>query len=124
MSEAIKYNIGLFDSWTIVTTPDDEETREICRKANLKTLLSDDGTRFGKPFSKGRLIERGLKHLPADGWRLHIDADMVLPHDFRHKLQSSELQEDTIYGIDRLMIRSWQEWQALLKTGYLNGGQA
>jgi len=101
----------------------DHATREVCRQFNLRCILSDDGKRHGSPFSKGRLIERGLQHLSADGWRLHIDADIALPHDFRHRLRAADLQTDTIYGCDRLMVKSWDEWQWLKASGYLNGGQ-
>lgn len=123
LQETAKYNSGLFDSWIIVTEPQDDQTIEVCRRFNLRCVLSEDGKRFGKPFNKGRLVERGLQHLPADAWRLHIDADIVLPHNFRKRLESADLREDTIYGIDRIMIKSWNEWQRVLNSGYLNGGQ-
>jgi hypothetical protein len=121
--ETAKVNRGLFDSWTIVTEPSDQETRDVCRRFNLRTFLSEDGRRFGTPFNKGRLIERGLHHLSAEGWRLHIDADIALPHNFRERLITADLQEDMIYGIDRIMLQSYSEWQDVLKSGYLNGGQ-
>jgi hypothetical protein len=123
LSETIKFNKGLFDRWLIVTEPGDGATRELCRRHNLPTLLSTDGTRLSQDFNKGRLIERGLKHLSAEGWRLHIDADIVLPFDFRHRLEAADLQEDTIYGIDRLMVKNWDQWQQVIKSGYLQGGQ-
>lgn len=123
LSETIKTNLGLFDSWTVVTSPKDYATRTLCRKHNLKVILSDDATRTSDDFNKGRLIERGLQHLSAEGWRLHIDADIALPHDFRHRLISAHLREDSIYGVDRIMVKSWDQWQTLLKSGYLNGGQ-
>jgi hypothetical protein len=124
LTETIKFNKGLFDRWLIITDPSDTATREVCRRFNLPTLLSTDGTRLAKEeFNKGRLIERGLKHVSAEGWRLHIDADIALPYDFRHRLLAADLQEDSIYGIDRIMIKSWDEWQALQKSGYLTGAQ-
>jgi len=86
-------------------------------------ILSDDGKRHGDGFSKGRLVERALTHLSAEGWRLHIDADVVLPHDFKHRLLAADLQKDTIYGVDRVMIKSFEQWETLLRSGYLYGGQ-
>lgn len=121
--ETAKVNHGLFDSWTIVTEPKDGETRDVCRRFNLKTILSNEGRLHGESFCKGRLVERGLQHLSADGWRLHVDADVALPHTFRHRLHAAHLQEDTLYGVDRIMLKNWEQWQKVLKSGYLNGGQ-
>lgn len=121
--ETAKVNRGLFDTWTIVTEASDEATRNVCRRFNLRCILSDDGKRFGAPFNKGRLIERGLQHLSADSWRLHIDSDIALPHDFKHRLEAADIQKDHIYGVDRIMLHSYEEWQKVLTSGYLNGGQ-
>lgn len=121
--ETIKTNLGLFDTWIVITEPKDLATREVCRRFNIRTILSEDGKQPGEEFSKGRLVERCLKHLSADGWRLHIDADIALAHNFRHALKMAHLQQDMIYGIDRVMVKSWEQWQALLATGYLNGNQ-
>lgn len=123
LAETARVNVGLFDHWIVVTDPKDIATREVCRRFNLRTILSEDGKIHGESFSKGRLIERGLKHLSADSWRLHIDADIALPHNFKHRLQAAHLQQDMIYGVDRAMVKSWDQWQALLKSNYLHGAQ-
>lgn len=117
--ETIPYNIPHLDRWLIVTRPEDKKTREVCRRFNLDVLLSDDGHPV---FSKGRLIERGLQHLSANGWRLHLDADIALPNRFKHLLQTAEVNEDSIYGVDRVMVRSWQEWKKLQATGFMHSG--
>lgn len=119
LAETAKYNVGLFDRWLIVTSDSDEGTREVCRKYSLPTLLSEDHLRGGD-FAKGRLIERGLQHLSSDGWRMHLDADVVLPGTLHRVLDSSHLQESHIYGCDRVMVRSWSDWQKLQQSGWLN----
>lgn len=48
---------------------------------------------------------------------------MALPHNFKHRLASSDLQEDMIYGIDRLLVTSYEKWKNLKSSGYLEGGQ-
>lgn len=119
------WNAGLFDRWIIVTEPQDEQTRWVCNRFNLECVLSDDGkrhTRNGAGFNKGRLIERGLQLTSDEGWRLHLDSDMALPHRFRHLLELGDLQNDTIYGCDRALVRSYDEWKSLMATGYLQGG--
>lgn len=117
LSTIAPYNIPHLDRWLIVTRPSDERTREVCRRFNLECLLTDDQGKDS--FSKGRLIERGLQHLSASGWRLHLDSDIVLPNRFKHLLQSADLNEDTLYGADRIMVRSWDDWKKLQATEFL-----
>lgn len=122
LQETAKWNVPHFDRWIIVTTPGDLKTREVCRRYNLECVLSEDAQRHGHLFNKGRLAERGLQHTSADGWRIHIDADIALPHRFRHMLEMSDLQYDSIYGIDRAMVHGYEQWQKFLKTGWLQSG--
>lgn len=118
LREVAPFNRAVFDRWIIVTTPDDKETRDVCFKYGLDTVISKQGTRDG-PFSKGRLIDMGLHQVRADAWRVHLDADIVLPIDSRHRLEKAHLDPDNIYGIDRVMVRGWDQWQKMKRSGYL-----
>lgn len=122
LQAVIPWNLPHFSRWVIVTTPGDEETREVCRKFGLETLLTEEGCEPGQAFNKGRMVERGMQQLSADAWHLHIDADIALPGAFNRLLTSARVEASPhkIYGCDRLMVRSWDAWQALLKSGYLN----
>lgn len=107
LAEVAPINRHIMDRWIVVTSPDDTETRDVCHQHSIDVLLSDDG---GDQFRKGRLIERGLRQLSKDAWRLHIDADIALPANTRNWLATSELQTDCIYGVDRVMIKSYADW--------------
>ncbi len=125
LAATIPHNIGQLDRWLIVTSEADEETRELCRKHDLKTLLSDDheisaGGTGGGVFNKGRLIQRGLEHLSHNAWRLHLDADIVLPRQFRRILGRLPLDTSKIYGCDRVMIPSYEDWQKAQYSGVLS----
>lgn len=119
LSEVAPRNRGLLDRWVIVTPEDDTGTREVCRRLGLETLVTREHLRDGK-FSKGRLIERGLQHLGSNAWRLHLDADVVLPHSFHSLLGAAHLDTRKIYGFDRVMVRSWEQWQKLLASGWIS----
>lgn len=119
LTETLKYNLPHLDRVVIVTTPGDEETREACRRYSVECLLTDEGVRDGE-FNKGWMIERGLRMLSRDGWRLHLDADCVLPARFRHLLDAADLDEQKVYGCDRVMVKSWDQWQSLLGKGWLH----
>lgn len=109
-----EYNRGLFDRWVIVTSEKDEETREVCRKYNLEMVLTNDFYKEGpNEFCKSRGINRGVEQLSADCWHLHLDSDMILPSNFKNLLELASLSMNCIYGIDRIMIKSWEEWVKL-----------
>ncbi len=108
LRETAAHNAHLFDRWVIVTRPSDLETREVCRQHALEVILSEDG---GDDFAKGRLINRGLRQLSAEGFRLHIDADIALHPSLRRQLRIAELDPSAIYGCDRVMVNSWEAWQ-------------
>jgi hypothetical protein len=120
LAETARHNAGLLDRWVIVTSEEDAATRAVCSRHSLSVLLTEDHKR-DEAFAKGRIIERGLQHLSEDAWRLHLDADIVLPSRFRHALESAHLDERCIYGCDRIMVRNWQQWQELQRNGWLNG---
>lgn len=113
-------NIGLFDRWIIVTSPEDIETRDVCRRFNLEVILTDEHKKHdGEAFSKGRIIEKGLRQLSANCWRLHLDADIVVPRTFHHLLEMGHLDTNKIYGCDRIMIRSYEQWLKFKNSGWL-----
>lgn len=114
------YNLAVLDRWLIVTSEEDEETREVCRKFSIETLISNDHKRDGAEFAKGRLVEAGLRQLSTDCWHLHMDADIVLPRMTRRILESAHLDESKIYGCDRIMVKSWDGWQKLLSSKWLD----
>lgn len=120
--ETVKENIGLFDRWIIVTSKDDEKTRDVARRFSLPTVISEDHHRDSPiDFNKGRLIERGLQHTSAYGWRVHIDADIILPRNFRNLVQTAHLSTEKIYGMDRLMCKSREHYEELKKSGWYHG---
>lgn len=119
LEETAKHNRGLFDDWQVVTLETDERTREVCRKYSIKTLLSGDYQRQGEAFNKGRLIERGLQHLRSDSWRLHLDADIVLPRDLHQILDATDMDTAKIYGCDRIMVTSAEAWAKLQRSQWI-----
>lgn len=125
LQETAKWNAGLFDRWIIGTLASDEQTRWVCNKFNLECFVSEDvkiHTKDGKGFNKGRLVERLLQQTSNQGWRLHMDCDIALTHRFRHLLNVAELDESFIYGCDRGNLHSWEDWQKLIASGYMQGG--
>lgn len=123
LREIIPFNLPHFDRWVIGTSPEDEETRELCRRYNLPCVLTEEHTRDGAAFNKGRLVQKLLDQISGADWICHIDADIVLPWHFRHALrQMCDLDPKCVYGCDRATVRGWEAWQKFKASGWLQGG--
>ena len=67
----------------------------------------------GAAFNKGLLVNLGLAHLRHRGWIAHLDADIVLPDRLRWVLDKSRLDDDCIYGADRVNVVGRRVWRRL-----------
>jgi hypothetical protein len=112
------------DDLIIVTTPEDGRTKRLCAQHGVRCLPTrcfsreDHPGQGGKPlFNKARGINYGLAHLRTDGWILHLDADVVLPHRTRYFLQSIDLDPRKIYGIDRVNCVGRAAWDQIKLQG-------
>jgi hypothetical protein len=123
LAETLPHNLPLVDDLVVVTSPDDDETREVCRRYSIHHILSEDHRRGG-PFNKARLIQRGFDQISRRDWVLHVDSDVVLPRRFRDLLDWAHLDERCIYGADRCNVIGWPAWHRLkaVKGGWDNHG--
>jgi hypothetical protein len=112
LAATLPENLALVDDLVVVTSPDDHETIQVCRRHSVHHVLSEDHTRGG-PFNKARMIQRGLGQISGEDWILHLDADIVLPRKFRQYLDWAHLDERTIYGVDRCNLVGWDKWKRL-----------
>jgi len=119
LAETVRVNRPHFDHLIVVTTPDDHETLDLCKANNLEAVVTRDFYRDNDPFNKGRAIERALAMISHRDWVLHLDADIALPVDFRDSLRDLHLHTDCIYGVDRILVRNWEQWQDMKRRGVL-----
>jgi hypothetical protein len=103
-------NIELVDRLVVVSHYDDKATHRVCDKFSVDCIKTDVFHDDGDAFNKGRAINLGLSNLRHDGWLLHMDADIMLPHRFRHALSMARLDKSCIYGCDRLNVVNWENW--------------
>jgi hypothetical protein len=116
LAEAIPHNLPLLDLWTIVTTHEDRATQALCAKHGIHCLMTDVFYRdVEKPrINKSRGINYGLMHHGQAGWMLHLDADIVLPPQFRRMLENADLDEACLYGMDRVDCPDSAAWDKYL----------
>lgn len=117
--ETVKQNAQHFKRWVIVTTPEDKQTIELCRRRNLDCVTTRAFYNDGK-FNKGRGISLGMNYLSTDCWAIHIDADVVLPTKFRQMIDVAGPVQGFLYGADRVNVTSYDQWLKFLHSGYLH----
>ena len=110
LEHALHTNLNFIDRLVVVTTPEDHDTGKLCDKYGVDCVRTHAFFEDGDTFNKGRAINLGLQHLRHDGWLLHLDADVILPHNFRKMLQMAKLDPSNIYGADRLCSDSYEHW--------------
>jgi hypothetical protein len=106
-------NRSLFDRTVVVTTPEDRATRTLCEFWNVSCVATSAFTDRGV-FCKGAGINAGLAELRRDGWLVHMDADILLPPLFRDLFQRAMLDPAFLYGVDRMMVKSYEDWAKFL----------
>jgi hypothetical protein len=114
LAETIPHNLPLIDLWTVVTTTTDKATSTLCSRYGIRCLQTDCFFRDVDPprMNKSRGINYGLAHHSHAGWMLSLDADIVLPPQFRRMVENAELEPDCLYGMDRVNCLSSAEWDA------------
>ncbi len=103
-------NLQHVDTMVVVSSTSDTATKSLCDKLGVDLIDSDVFYEKGDKFNKARGINLGLQHLRHDGWLLHLDADILLPHRFRTMLEHARLNPQNIYGADRVNVHGYDEW--------------
>lgn len=109
LNHTLPYNKHYFDNVMVVTSTKDEKTIKICDINNIMCIQLDDDV-----IDQGVAINEGLKNLKYNEWVVRLDADIWLPQRTRHILNNLNnqgvLEKKKIYGIDRLMCNSYEDW--------------
>lgn len=98
----LPFNRDRFDNLIVVTTPGDTKTQGLCSHYHVRCVTTDVFHAGGRAFNKAAGINVGLRTFKADGWVIHMDADILLPPRAKEMIERSQPRTDTIYGIDRM----------------------
>ncbi len=118
LAETLPRNLSHIDRLVVVTGFEDHATREVCRKWSVECVVTDVFTEKGETFNKGAAINIGLGTLRQQGWIMQMDADIVLPNNFRGMLDKSALQRDSLYGCERINIVGYDAWKQVKDTWF------
>lgn len=110
LSHTLPHNKQFFDKTIVVTDTKDYLTYNLCRQHNVECIQTDVFYNKGARFDKGAGITEGLKCLSKKEWVLHLDADIWLHPFCMRQLKNLTLNSQHIYGCDRIMIESFEDW--------------
>jgi hypothetical protein len=121
---ALSHNRPHVDTYVVATDPADMDSQRVALRHGCQLVLSEDHKRGDgiRSFAKGAMIDRALQQLPADGWRLHIDADCVLPGNVRQRLGLALTDRRCLYGCDRINVVGEAAWDRLQMSGWTTRG--
>lgn len=102
------------DTMIVVTSHDDHRTHAVVRKHGAICVQTDLFRKNGRTFNKGAALNSGFGRFQYQGWRLHLDSDIVLPDSFRRVLfNHTHLDQRCIYGADRCDVVGMDELRAI-----------
>lgn len=104
LSVVLPINKKHFNKWLIVTVPEDTLTKEVCKKNDIKYIECRRIYENGDKFNKGKALNDVLHHLAKRDWLIHIDADIILPNNFREIVDGLNLNREFLYGATRKEI--------------------
>ena len=107
----LPHTLTQVDAAYVVTSMTDAKTVQVCRKHGAVPIQTDAfGTSEGR-FLKGQGLNLGLIRMQYHGWRVALDADIILPPHFRRVVVNHEtLDVQCLYGADRVNLVGPESW--------------
>jgi len=98
-----------FDSVYVVTDEQDRYTRSLARRLNanlVETNIFYDG---GAKFNKSKAINLAYRLADANEWVALIDADIMLPENFRDIANNHICNIDHLYSAPRVVYNTYED---------------
>lgn len=93
------------DNLVVATSHEDKATQSLCRQFSVRCVPTDLFQKNGRNFNKGAGVNAAFGYFQYHGWRLHLDADIMLPDNFRRILfNHTSLDACCLYGADRFDV--------------------
>jgi hypothetical protein len=111
LSLTLEENVKVFNNITVVTSKDDIECQNICKKFGVNCIISKDILKDGL-INKSIGLNKGIKSLNNPDWILVLDADIVV----KDKINIEGLNKNTLYTNSRWIIDTIDDYN-LFKIG-------
>lgn len=108
-----------FDKIIVITDYNDHKTKQICIDNGVECIITDCFYKNGAKFNKGAAINQGYSNLKHYDWCVNLDADIILPDNFRHSFLAHELDKNLLYGAPRKFVWNMSQYSKLENNGNL-----
>lgn len=102
LAETLPLNRRHFDEMVVVTDYEDRETAEVCERYGVKCVQSERAHLDGAVIAKGEMINDGIAAMDNPEWILNIDADVILPYNFRRSFDTAIFNPGVLYWTRRI----------------------
>ena len=116
LNYTLQHNLDQLDDFLIATDFQSPEVERVCNKYNIPFIKTSKFYENNAVFDKGKVISYILKTIKT-GWVLHIDCDILLPKNFKQKINSLNLNKNKLYGSRRIMFEDIKKAKAWLDDG-------
>lgn len=96
-------NLNQIDEFIIATDYQSPEVEKTCQKYNIKFIKTNKFYENNTQFDRGKVVSAILKNIKS-GWILHMDADILLPKNFKEKINTINFNKNKLYGARRIMF--------------------
>jgi glycosyltransferase involved in cell wall biosynthesis len=103
-------NKGFFDDYVVVTTAADSETQELCRREEIRCILTDRLHHNGARFNKGCALNDGFAQLEGPEWVVVLDGDTILPAGARKEMDAHVEDPRVLYSAHRRVSPTAALW--------------
>lgn len=107
---SLSENIKHFDNITVVTSPEDKVCQNICKKLNVKCVVTDVMYENGAVFNKGKAINVGINSIDNPDIILLLDADIIV----EKAINISQLSDEVLYTAERYILPNYQSYMNYL----------
>ena len=99
-----------FDNIVIVTSDDDIDTQNLCKKYNVNFVIYNDFYKNNAKFNFGGARSYGLQNLNFKDWVIFLDSDIIIPNNFRELLDINIADINKFYGSYRRFIPTYKDY--------------
>lgn len=107
---SLPINKHFFDRILVVTSLNDNKTREICEKNDVDYFPTNLFYKDNSLFNKGLALSEAMNHLEFKDVVCVLDSDIILSTNFREKLDLQNFCDSKFYGFGRHFIYSYEDW--------------
>jgi FkbM family methyltransferase len=109
-------NKKYFDNIVIVTSVDDIETQDLCKKYNISYVIYNDFNKNNAKFNFGGARSYGLQNLKYNDWVIIMDGDIIISNNFRELFDINKNDINKFYGSYRRFIPSIKDYSDLINN--------